>query len=91
MNDCYNKLFREQNDAVFDAINWLDIADASGVGGVVGMRKVSANCLDFSAPLMGALKRCFEGKTDGMDGKFWDDLLAMEPMQELKGERDNER
>ena len=82
MNDCYNNLFREQNDAVFDAINWLDIADASGVSGVVGMRKVSANCLDFSTSLMGALKRCFAGETDEMGGQFWDDLLAMEPMQE---------
>ena len=82
MNDCYNNLFREQNDAVFDAINWLDIADASGVGGVVSMRKVSANCLDFSTPLMGALKRCFAGETEGIDGKFWDELIVKEAVRE---------
>jgi len=82
MNDCYNELFAEQNDVVFDAIDWSGVAEADTVDGVVSMRGVSAKSLDFSKPLRNAIERCFKGETDGMDGKFWDALLAREPVQE---------
>ena len=55
INDCYNNLLREKNGSVFGAINWLDIADASGVAGVVDMRKITAKRFDFPAPFMGTL------------------------------------
>ena len=56
MNECYNSLFREQNDVIFNVTNWLDKEDVSGLVRVPKLRKVSAKRLDFSAPLIGALR-----------------------------------
>ncbi len=81
MNDYYNALFKEQNDAVFDAIDWNGVVEGDDVDGIVGMRKVSAKALDFSEQLTQAIGKCFEGNTEGMDDKFWDELIAREPVQ----------
>jgi hypothetical protein len=80
MNDQYNKMFEEQNDAVFDAIDWSSVVE---VDGVVGLDSIKATSLDFSKELKAAIAKCFEGNTDEMDDKFWDDLLAKEAVQDF--------
>lgn len=68
MNDCYNDLLDNEGKDVVD---------------MVGMRRICSKSLDFSDELSRAALQCFEGETDGMDDKFWDELIGREPVQEL--------
>lgn len=80
MNDCYNDLFKGVNDIPIAEI--LVKRDGEKIDGVVGLRGIKATHLKFSIELEEAIGKCFEGDTEGMDKKFWDDLLDKEPVQE---------
>jgi len=81
MNDCYNDLFKDINDIPIADV--LRAEDGESIEGVVSLKGIKATNLKFSSKLTEAIGKCFEGETDEMDSKFWDELIAKEPAQEV--------
>jgi hypothetical protein len=78
MGIAYNKYFNSTADIS------IIMNEEEGVGSVegwVGMGGLSETKLEFSEDLERAIWADY-AQTDGMDKKFWDELLAKEPVQE---------
>jgi hypothetical protein len=48
---------------------------------IQGFKGIKAESRGYTEPMMKAIQLCFEGDTEGMDNLYWDNLIAIEPVQ----------
>ena len=79
MDKVYDETFNSDAD-VLAKLNSTE--DCRRIDGLVMMRGISFTKLDFSKELERAIGMSLLSQTGGFDDKFWDELIAKEPVME---------